>query len=1041
MPGARLVLLTSGEGSDAEPLRSALASWCRAGLLGAAAWSPAQELASGSSRAECEWADGRAWACGPLSGAVSQGLCEVWLAALRGPARGIRGARQAEEDALEEMHKLFGSDVTVRSLTVAVPGPNREFGRDDFSAMWDYHLVHDRRVAPDTHSATEDASEGGPLALTAAVALCAAGGWSGADAALDLTDRSDGPVKDPRIVHAQQRVLHAPDLAFLGIPGSPPWPAPREAGVRRALPGSVPDVHVAERLASQAGFKCRLAPAAEELPESAPGLWDCLFGPLRKPRPRTEAEDALRRLAHRTGGFREPDADGMVRLNLGTAADDRRVAELVDHIRHSSFPIGHLSAGTEGATPETWRTVRGAFFGLVDGAEMPPGVPPVTSGEGRDGEVLVWSDPSALAPLHLADTQPAAPGTDGGHRDTSRAAGDAQPRRSQPATRRGDSSPPPKGTVADSPASPTTPGPPSRGTRDGDAVPVEAATPPTAGGEGRGRDAASRKTVWEVADGVRETDAGESTGRYRLAGADLSDRRRPRRTDPRGPVPKPRDGRPDPPPGQDTAADRDTGADRDTAADRDTGADRDTAADSGLDEWLAPDEDAVPTGGDHDALMSRLAANLDAAVRRARRNFERCAAARPSDDEYERARHRRPRVRAVLAVCGLLMAAAVAAAVDQRWPYLAIAWEAITPWGARPAYGPAIWPAGWFAVIIAVAAIGGLVLRRSSVKLRDAVSDLREGERLRHEHIAQSVHYAAELVRLQSLSEQFADHRRIITEMLHRPFGDPGPAEGRRLDVESLCFDEAPPPSMLVAAANASTERVEDEQRKLQADVARRGWLTSAHHDVLEAWRARYSRRVLDDRPDPDSDASIPGALASRDQRDGSEVLGAREDYANAVHADGWAVRDAHRARWRRLLAEGADREDGPGGEDSMERYLALLETLSAVHGPAGVADGAADFLALGPSGTPLPAGEVRHRFAWRDVLGPHAPASAPPVNAIGSGPSPITADAGDGDGTGAMVLMSWRLEYSEQVRAEHLRGWTAAAGDGDSAPPKGGVI
>ena len=1022
MPGARLVLLTSGEGDDAtESLLSALASWCRAGLLGGVAWSPAEELAAGGSGAECEWADGRRWARGPLSGTYSGGLSELWLAALRSPTRDSEGARQAEEEAVEEVSGRFGTAVTVRSLTVAVPGPEQHFGRGNFSAMWDYHLVHDRRVAPDPRSASEDASDGDPLALGAAVALGAAGGWSGADTALDLRDRADGGVKGPRIVHAQQRVLHAPDLAFLGIPGSPPWPTPRDAGVRRALPGSVPDVHVAERLASQCGFKCRLAPADEEGPWSEPRLWDCLFGRLTQPLPRTEAESALWRLASRTGGYQAPDADGMVRLNLGTAADDRRVAELVDHIRHSSFPIGPLSAGAEGATPQTWRTVRRAFFGLVDGAEMPAGVPPVRSGEGRDGEVLVWSDPSALAPPRLPGAQPSS------SRDAGSARGTDQP--------------------------------PSHRTDASDSAPEEAEAPPASSGEGPSSAELSRKTlgeqregprsaepsrkaepssktVWEIADGVWEADPGELAGRYRLTGAEVSGlpseasgaaRRGTLRSEVEAAEQSSR---------RDAATGPGAlGARRRTTPPAPSGADVERLT---SDDWLSSDEDAVPTGGDHDTLMSRLAASLDGAVSRARRNFERYAAARPSGDEYEQARLRRIRTRAVLTACGLLLAASVAAAVDQRWPYLVVAWEAVTPFKARPAYDPAIWPFGWFAAIMAIAALGGLVLHRSAASLRDAVRDLREGERRRHEHIDNSVHYAAELLRLRSLSEQFADHRRAITEMLHRPFGDPGLVERQRLDVEGLRFDEAPPPSMLVAAANASTERVEDEQRKLRAVVARRGWLTSVHHDVLEAWRAGYSRLVLDDRPDPDADASIPGAIASRDQRDGSKVLGAREDYANAVGTDGWAVREAHRTRWRRLLAEGADSEDGTDDKEGMERYLALLETLSAVHGPVGVADGAADFLSLGPSGAPLPADEVRHRFAWRDVLGPHAPASAPPVNAIGSGPSPITADAGAGTGA---VLMSWRLEYSEQVRAEHLRGWTSAVEDRAAAAPTGGVI
>lgn len=987
MPGARLVLLTSGEGgTSTERLSSALASWCRAGLLGAVAWSPAEDLAEQGAGAECGWAEGRDWSEGLLSAAVSGGLSELWLAALRGPARDSGSARQAEEDALEAMSGLFGGGVRVHSLTVTMPGPERPFGRGDFSPMWDFHLVHDRRVTPDPHTASAEASGGDPLALGAAAALCAAGGWSGSADVLDLADRADGPVKDPRIVHTQQRVLHAPNLAFLGIPSSPPWPVPKDAGVRRALPGSVPPVRVAESLASQCGFKCKLAPAAEEV-ASDPGLRECLFGPLTKPQQRSEAESALRRLAQRTSGFHEPGTDGMVRLNLEGPAGTLRVAELADHIRHSNFPIGPLSAGAEGATPETWRTVRSAFFGLVDGTEMPTGVPPVTSGEGRDGEVLVWSDPSALAPPRLPEMEP--------------------------------SPSPPLSEHSDSGRGPAVPPPPPHGTGDDNTVPAEDEAPPAARGEEPGSAGPPRKTVWEVADGMWDADAGESTGRYRLTGTDMP-----------GPMPEASDGSRSRPPrsGVEVAESPSRSyAAMGSGAAQDTGADS-TVSVSALDEWLASDEGALPTGGDHDTLMSRLTANLDSAVGRARRNFERYATLRRRGDEYEQAKRSRKWTLAVLTAFSLLLAAAVAAAVDQRWPYLAVAWEAITPFRARPAYDPAIWPVGWLAAVCAIAAFGAWAFQRRAAGLRDAVHDLREGERQRREHIANSVHYAAELVRLQSLSEQFADHRRIIVEMLHRPFGDPELSRRDRLDIEGLRLEEAPPPSMLVAAADASAERVEAEQRKLRADAARRGWLTSAHHDILEAWRTHYEKRVLEDRPEPDSDASIPGAVVSRDHRDGSEVLGAREDYANAVDADGWAVRDANRARWRRLLAEGDDSRDG------MSRYLALLETLSAVHGPAGVAQSAAGFLALGAFGAPLPAEEVRHRFSWSELLSTPA---APQVNAIGAGPDPV---AGDAD-AGTMMLLSWRLEYSDQVRAEDLRGWTAAARRPAAAPSTGGVI
>ena len=255
--GARLVLLISADDSTAtESLELSLESWCQAGLLGDVAWIRAADLAEGVGQAECAWADRRYWARSPLSAVTARGLSELWIAALRGPHRAPDGPHQIEEGALNSVSQLFGSAVTVRSLTVTAASGEGGFDHADFSAMWDFHLVHDRRITPDARSATTAASESDELALGAALALCAAGGWSGSTVGLDIVDRADGPIKHPRIVHSQQRVLHVPDLAFLGIPASPPWPTPVAAGVKRALPGSMPPPRVARQLAKVCRFEC-----------------------------------------------------------------------------------------------------------------------------------------------------------------------------------------------------------------------------------------------------------------------------------------------------------------------------------------------------------------------------------------------------------------------------------------------------------------------------------------------------------------------------------------------------------------------------------------------------------------------------------------------------------------------------------------------------------------------------------------------------------------------------------------------------------------
>ena len=102
-------------------------------------------------------------------------------------------------------------------------------------------------------------------------------------------------------------------------------------------------------------------------------------------------------------------------------------------------------------------------------------------------------------------------------------------------------------------------------------------------------------------------------------------------------------------------------------------------------------------------------------------------------------------------------------------------------------------------------------------------------------------------------------------------------------------------------------------------------------------------------------------------------------------------------------------------------RYLDLLEPPAAVHGPVAAHRSNQEFLDAGLSAHELPESDARHRFSWSDTLAPAAAGRAPKVHAFAT-PVPVT--AGRGRDAGTAVMMAWRVEYSDQIPPEHLRGW-----------------
>lgn len=921
MEADRLVLLTSAaDEADTGILRASLKAWARAGMLGSVAWAHADDLRSSLDSASCEATRGRNLVSGTVGSVTERGLTELWLVALRGPSNRSEQAARAEDTALETVLSQVGANVDVRSVTVTVPGHPCEYRPWHFVGDWDAHLLHDRLVTASGRAAMAEASVEAPLVLGAVLALCVAAGWSGAEEALDLSDHYSGQMKHPRIAHAQVRVLHAPDIASLGAPESPPWPTPRSAGTRAALAGSAPPSDVAGQVVKLCRLECApFRPGTTEAHDPR-GLWRSLLGTLRPPQPVTEAEYALGRLAQRTGGVTESPRDGMSRLDLEGAGDWESLDSLIEHIKKSRFPVGALASGALGSSPEVWQTVRSTVLGLVDGSDLPSGVSPVISGDGADGERLVWLDPSAIAP----------------------------PR-----------------------------------------VPHD--------------DAAQDIPAVALATSLAEGRASSSHSSYRLGPGKVASMDHVV-------------GEPASPPGDEAPTGDDTPQSASEPAaptpyDSDDGEEGDQE-----DRWFKPEADALPFGGHHDTLMSRLGASVDRGIRRAHAQFLRCAAVLPPGSEYDDAVAARRRARTVLVAGIVVVLAAVVAGLDQRWPYLAAGWETATPWEARTAYGPRVWPIGWILIGIAVAAAASWACTAALGRFRSAVAGLNVDESLRRQHAIGATHYAGEMLRLHSLREQFQDHRRVLIEVLHRPFGDPRMARRDAADPATLRLDPVPPASMLVGAADPSEELVEAEQKKLKEQMTRRGWLAGVYSDVLRAWEQQYEKSVLGDFAPPDGDAAPRGATVHRDPRDGSPVPGPRESFTSAVAFDGWAVREAVASRWRRLLSEGDESDEG-----ATVRYLGLLEPPTPVHGPVGAYRSNREFLDAGTTAHELAAKNVRHRFSWSDTLAPEAAGRAPAIHAFAT-QDPVT--AGRGREAGTVVMMAWRIEYSDQIPPEHLRGW-----------------
>ncbi len=401
-----------------------------------------------------------------------------------------------------------------------------------------------------------------------------------------------------------------------------------------------------------------------------------------------------------------------------------------------------------------------------------------------------------------------------------------------------------------------------------------------------------------------------------------------------------------------------------------------------------------------DTLMERLTETLRQAIAQAQQNFiDNCVIA-SVDDHYDQAKSSQRKARLVGAVLSVAIFISLLLMLDQRMPTLAGVIEGITPFGALRRD----WGIGFY-IIILLALLGGLIwFGKLFDQMLEARHQLEAIYAQRHRLGIYSSHYAAELLRLWGVGQQYADHRLIITEFLHRPFGNLVANDRTTLNAAELPFRQDPPAAMLVTHADVNPRKIPDIHRHGQRTAVAPKWLNEAYGRVYSIWKQSFQKRVVGEFLDPDHDITARNTVIHKNRRDGSDLFGARTEFSTAVVGafglaeTGWALRQASDERTITLLEQ---------HRDNPEEFLAAFGNIRTVHGAyPGIS--AEEFFRFSHS---------QHDLTWRSLLA--ANTEAPEVRKFTSkiGIVPTVADK-------RSLILAWQMVISDPVRPQDQAGW-----------------
>ena len=179
------------------------------------------------------------------------------------------------------------------------------------------------------------------------------------------------------------------------------------------------------------------------------------------------------------------------------------------------------------------------------------------------------------------------------------------------------------------------------------------------------------------------------------------------------------------------------------------------------------------TGGEHDSLMQRLSQVLGNAMTESKERFCEHAFVYSSEQErYYAARRAQRSARKAGWMVGTLLVVVSLFTIDNRWPFVNEIWRAFLG-GNAPLrlYDPTMAP--WVSMLAAalVAAVGLVYLVNSWRVFVSSASKLESANKNRRLNNEILLHYVTELLRIRTLARQFADHKQVLSVMLHQPFG------------------------------------------------------------------------------------------------------------------------------------------------------------------------------------------------------------------------------------------------------------------------------
>lgn len=311
----------------------------------------------------------------------------------------------AEAAILDAVRSSFLGDCDFRAFTVGIAEPDGSFGANLFDPHWDLHLLHDPILIADADVAVLPIRDSDRPLTCLLTALLVAGGfrWQ-TEPLIDLHDDPTGLVVPARVVRAQLRIVNAgkfiDDVLVGAFPESGPWTVPSGVSAIGAPDGSAIDRELADRIGSAVEFKFRpfqppRLPAPEQIGILAGlQLFTRNFVAAARKAPilvidrfTTKIGEGIAAAAQQlTFGDR---SSVVMRFRPGLSSGD--TDDLLIRLQEVGMPDMGLPAISD---PHPWRLLCEASFGLIDGGDLPDGVPTPM----RDTQRLLYLNPTSVGP-------------------------------------------------------------------------------------------------------------------------------------------------------------------------------------------------------------------------------------------------------------------------------------------------------------------------------------------------------------------------------------------------------------------------------------------------------------------------------------------------------------------------------------------------------------------------------------------------------------------------------------------------------------------